>query len=155
MIDAAGGSDEFADSAADALVQIFGESARKATATPLAPGHGVYALPELSVKNFEYRNFARGKRVGRLNTPRLAAVESGGRIVAFFSREDLRGGLVGQPVDGILGYAPDTATDIMRNVLVYAHTGGKGFPPKPKDDPKAKDKAKAKPDDKKPAAAAR
>ena len=146
LIDAAGGADAFADAATDELAAIFGEPARKAAVTALPPGHAVFTLPELAVQKFEYRNFARGKRVGRLNTPRLAAVEAGGRVVAFFSREDLSGGLVGQPVDGILGYAPQTATEIVRNVLVYAHTDGKGFPPKPKEPPKdaAKEATKAK-----------
>jgi hypothetical protein len=149
LVDAAGGSDEFADSATDELVAIFGEGARKAAATPVSPNHPVFTLPELGITKFDYRNFARGKRVGRLNTPRLGAVESNGRVVAFFSREDLSGSLVGQPVDGILGYAPETATEMVRNVLVYADTGGQGYPPKPKegakdkkDQPKAADAGK-------------
>jgi len=158
LVDAAGGSDEFADAATDELVAIFGDAARKSAATPLSPNHPVFTLPELGITKFDYRNYARGKRVGRLNTPRLGAVEVNGRVVAFFSREDLSGGLVGQPVDGILGYAPDTATELVRNVLVYADTGGKGYPPKPKEEPKdkkgaAKEQAKpaaqpGKPDDK-------
>jgi hypothetical protein len=148
VIDAAGGADEFADAATDELVKLFGEPARKGAATPLPPGHELFTLPELVVKDFDYRNYARGKKVGRLNTPRLAGIEANGRIVAFFSREDLSGSLVGQPVDGILGYSPETATDIVRNVLVYAHTGGKGFPPKPKEAPKDKAKEKAKPEGK-------
>ena len=49
-------------------------------------------------------------------------------------------------MDGILGYAPETATEIARNVLVYADTGGKGYPPKPKDEAKDK-KEGAKPAD--------
>ena len=44
----------------------------------------------------------------------------GDRVAVFFSREDLSAGLVGNDVDGILGYTPDTATAIMRNVLLYA-----------------------------------
>jgi hypothetical protein len=27
---------------------------------------------------------------------------------------------VGEPVDGIIGYSPETATEIMRNILLYA-----------------------------------
>ena len=151
VVDAAGGSDEFADAAVDELAVLFGDAARKSAASALSPNHALFTLPELSIAKFDYRNFARGKRVGRLNTPRLAAVEANGRVVAFFSREDLSGSLVGQPVDGILGYAPETATEIMRNVLVYADTEGKGYPPKPmdaakdagKDQPKAKEQSAA------------
>ena len=42
----------------------------------------------------------------------------------FYSREDLSGGLVGEPVDGIVGYDPATATAIMRNILLYASVDG-------------------------------
>jgi hypothetical protein len=144
LIDAAGGSDEFAYSATDELVAIFGEPARKATTTALSPNHGVFTLSGLAIEKFDYRNFARGKRVGRLNTPRLAAVEANGRVVAYFSREDLSGGLVGQPVDGILGYTPETATDLMRNLLVYVATDGQGIAPKAKEQPKETGQATAK-----------
>jgi hypothetical protein len=140
VIDAAGASSDFADSAVDAMVSLFGEPARKAATQPLSPNHPLFTLPEMGVQKFDYRNFARGKVVGKLNAPRLAGIESNGRVVCFFSREDLSGSLVGQPVDGILGYSTDTATALMRNVLAYADTGGKGYPPKPKEDPKAKDK---------------
>ena len=47
-------------------------------------------------------------------------------MAVFFSPEDLTAGLVGQPTDGILGYDPATATDIMRNIVVYAAKGGAG-----------------------------
>ena len=81
--------------------------------------------------------------VGKLSAPRLAAVEVGGRPAVFFSREDLSTGLVGVPVDGVIGYDPDTATALVRNVLVYAETGGKGFPPPPKKEKDAKDAKEA------------
>lgn len=143
ILDAAGGSFEFGESAADELAAILGEPARKAMAQPLAPNHALYTLPELAITRFSYRNATRGKRIATgMNVPRLAAVEAGGRIVAFVSQDDLSGSLVGQPVDGIMGYAPETATEMMRNMLVYAQTGGKGFPPRPKDPPKEPTKAK-------------
>ncbi len=41
-------------------------------------------------------------------------------MAAFFSREDLTVGLVGQDVDGIFGYTPESATSLMRNVVLYA-----------------------------------
>lgn len=143
ILDAAGGSFEFGESAVDEMGAILGEPARKATAQPLPPNHPLYTLPELPINKFAYRNATRGKRIATgMNVPRLAAVESVGRIVAFVSHDDLSGSLVGQPVDGIMGYAPETATEMMRNMLVYAQTDGKGFPPKPKDPPKELTKAK-------------
>jgi hypothetical protein len=41
------------------------------------------------------------------------------------SREDISGGLVGQQTDGIMGYDPETATAIMRNVLISTITPNK------------------------------
>ena len=38
----------------------------------------------------------------------------------IYSKEDLSVGLVGQPVDGIIGYDPPTATTLMSKVLMYA-----------------------------------
>jgi hypothetical protein len=36
----------------------------------------------------------------------------------YFSREDLSAGLVGEPVDGIVGYDPNTATHLMAAMLM-------------------------------------
>ena len=141
IVDAAGGSADFADAAAEELAQLFGDAARKSLTQPLPTTHALYSMPELAVTKFDYRNFARGKVLGKLNTPRLAGLEVGGRVAIVYSRDDVSGALVGQPVDGIFGYASDTATAMMRNMLVYADTAGKGYPPKPKEG--EKDKAKA------------
>ena len=143
IVDAAGGSTEFADAVENGLRSVFGDEALKPSTPPLPPDHPVFTLPELAVQKFDYRSFYRNRH-GRVSSPRLTAVQSNGRIVAFLSREDLSGGLVGQPVDGIAGYAPETATELMRNMLVYAATDGKGFPPKPKDPPKEQPKDKPK-----------
>ena len=133
LVDAAGASADFADAAADELAAMFGgEAARKALGQALPAGHALYRLPEMAIEKFGYRNFAKNRVVGRLNAPRVAAVEVAGRPAVFYSRDDLSAGLVAHPVDGVVGYDPDTATAIVRNVLVFAETGGKGFPPKPK-----------------------
>ena len=36
--------------------------------------------------------------------------------------------MVGEPVDGVLGYTPETATEIVRNIVLYADSGGKPPP---------------------------
>ena len=66
-----------------------------------------------------YRKFAVAKH-GSLNVPRIRGIEQGGRIAVFYRAEDLSAGLVGQPIDGILGYSPEAATDIMRGIIAYA-----------------------------------
>ena len=40
-----------------------------------------------------------------------------GKLAVIYSPEDLSGGLVGQPVDGINGYDPATATLLMTRIL--------------------------------------
>ena len=56
---------------------------------------------------------------------------------------------MGQNVDGILGYAPATAVQIMRNILLYSASSSPATPanvtPKPTAKPKAKPAGKAKP----------
>ena len=140
IVDAARGSTEFADTIADELANLFGGGAAKALVTPLPPAHGLYNLPEMKIEKVGYRNYAKGRLVGRLNNPRVAAIEVNGRPAVFYSREDLSAGLVGNPVDGVLGYDPETATALMRNLLAYAATDGKGFPPPKKEEKKEAEK---------------
>ena len=44
----------------------------------------------------------------------------------IYSPEDLSVGLVGMAIDGVYGYDPNTATDLTRNILVYAASPAKG-----------------------------
>jgi len=60
-----------------------------------------------------------------MKAPRVQGITfAGGRVGVFFSREDLSAGLVGQPVDGIVGYDPHTATTIMSRIILYAASSG-------------------------------
>ena len=43
-----------------------------------------------------------------------------GRDAVYFSAEDLSVGLVGQNVDGIVGYQPDLATTLMERMILLA-----------------------------------
>ena len=58
--------------------------------------------------------------LGTLRGPQLRGIEQGGRLVCIYSREDLSTGLVGEAVDGIIGYSPTTATNLMRKIVLYA-----------------------------------
>ena len=65
-----------------------------------------------------YREHA--KRVlGSSRAPRLRGIEINGRLAVIYSREDLSAGLVGQAVDGIIGYDPATATALMARILLH------------------------------------
>lgn len=124
IVDAAGGSGEFADAAERELKSLFGADAEKGLAQPLDRNHPIYNLPGFKIDKFDYRPWTRLHTTGSLKEPRLRGINLGKRTAIFYSREDLSAGLVGEPVDGIIGYSPQTATEIMRNILLYA-------PPKP------------------------
>jgi len=50
----------------------------------------------------------------------------GNRPAVFYSPDDLSAGLVGEPVDGVFGYSPEVAIDIMRNIILYSSEGKHG-----------------------------
>lgn len=69
----------------------------------------------------EYRRSERTrKRVGNLRELRIKGVQVNGRWAILFSNLDLSAGLVGQNIDGIVGYAPETAATIVRRILINA-----------------------------------
>lgn len=120
IIDAAGGSADFADSIEAELKTIFGADAEKGLADTLQPDHPMFGLPKMAIQSVAYRAYARTILVGDLHSPRIRVIEHGGRTEVFYSREDLTEGMVGQNVDGIDGYSPKSATELMRNMVVYA-----------------------------------
>ncbi|HEY7120004.1 MAG TPA: DUF4159 domain-containing protein [Tepidisphaeraceae bacterium] len=115
IIDAAGGSGEFADSAELLMMMLFPND----KARLLPPEHPVYRLAETTIP-IDYRNYARKTLVSGLRTGRLMGIELDKRLAVVFSREDLSVGLVGQDVDGVLGYTPATATRLMASVVMGA-----------------------------------
>jgi hypothetical protein len=118
IADACGGSTEFGEAAEAQLTSLF----PAATMKVIEPTHAVFSAGA-KTKEVAYRAFAR-RVIGALQTPRIKGMEIGGRVAVFFSVEDLSTGLVGQPVDGIYGYEPASATDLMRNMIFYATGGG-------------------------------
>jgi hypothetical protein len=114
IIDAAGGSTAFAAAAETELAAMFPESSQQLTQV-LPPDHVIYAKDGKSIE-IEYRPYARSK-IGNLRGPQLRGVTIDGRLAIIFSREDLSVGLVGQAVDGIVGYTPAAATRVMANIL--------------------------------------
>jgi hypothetical protein len=71
-------------------------------------------LPDFPV---EYRAFAK-LRLGTSQALRLKGIKFRGKWAVIYSAEDLSTGLVGENVDGIHGYAPKTATEIMRRLVI-------------------------------------
>ena len=117
VVDAAGGASDFADAAEKELGAAFGNAAAGLSKS-LPVTHAVFNVAGGELKEFKYRAFTKPTITGKL--PRLKGIDVGGRTAVLFSREDLTAGMVGQDVDGIFGYTPQTASAIMRNVLLYA-----------------------------------
>ena len=129
VVDAAGGDGAFADAAEKELAAIFGGDA-SAIGPIIAPDERVYEwVAPFKIAKFDYRKYTRGKLSGKLTSPRVRGIERAGKQRVFYSREDLSAGMLGQPCDGILGYEPDTATAIMRNIVLYVAYNGR--PPRP------------------------
>ena len=116
LVDAAGGSSAFAAAADRELRAIF-EDAPDALAQPLPPSHDLYVdkdgLPPLMI---DYRLDAI-QQVGAGREPRLRGIEREGRLAVIYSPLDLSVGLVGMPVAGVIGYAPDTATALVARII--------------------------------------
>lgn len=126
VIDAAGGSSEFAQAAEAELAAIFPES----KLTTLPPDHPLFSAGGTKLTGIAYRPFA-ARTLGSLkDAPRLQAIEVGGRAAVIYSREDLSAGMVGHPMDGITGYTPATATELMCRVVLNA-AGAPGAASKP------------------------
>ena len=112
VVDAAGGDAEFAAAAEKELAAIF-------------PDDPLQDLPAaVDEAPAAYRTFARKKIVGELNAPRLRGIVRDGRTAVYYSALDLSAGLVGNAVDGILGYDPATATAIVGRIVAAAAAEG-------------------------------
>jgi hypothetical protein len=122
IIDSAGGSDAFASDIQTQLAANFPNTASQLE-TPLPADHLLYTQIAEPV-DIVYRNFARHVLMDDMKSPRLRGMTVNGKVGLFFSAEDLTGGLVGQAVDGVVGYTPDTATALMRKMILYAESGG-------------------------------
>jgi len=115
IVDSAGGNADFTTSFDKELAAMF----PGAKSSVLAIDSAVYASGKTPLAGVTYRPFAR-RTIGAEKGPRVEAIEIKGRPAVFISREDLSVGLVGQTVDGIVGYSPATATDLMSRQLTFA-----------------------------------
>lgn len=117
IIDCGGGSSQFGDSARALLKSLFPDNNNNPMDQYLPPDDALYTLPGFSIPTVTYRTYAHVV-LGNLRTGHIVGITHDGRVAAYFSQEDLSAGLVGQPTDGIIGYTPKSATDIMRNMIL-------------------------------------
>jgi hypothetical protein len=116
IVDACGGAGEFATAAETELGNLFGADAQQLQ-TVLPPSDAVFAAAK--IEGFTYRRFAQ-KLLGNKHDPQLRAIVKNGKPVVYYSAQDLSVGMVGQTVEGIIGYDAPTATVVMRNILLHA-----------------------------------
>jgi len=98
---------------------MFGADAKEIE-TPLPPESPLYNLPDEKIETAGYRIFARDSLPHGTKRPLIRGITVGTKIRVFYSQLDLSGGLVGEPVDGIVGYDPKTATNLMCAMIRYA-----------------------------------
>jgi hypothetical protein len=120
LIDAAGGSPEFADEAENELRLIFGDSAKELDSLIPVTDFDSKQPGFESISKVKCRIFAHSQFSDRAHASRLRAIHQKGRLAVIFSREDLTAGMAGIHSDGILGYDVPTASAIVCNILLYA-----------------------------------
>jgi hypothetical protein len=118
IIDSTGGSSAFAKSAEDEIKAMFPDGAAQLK-EPLPVDHRLFSVRADKHATVGYRRAAQSI-VGKSKSPRLRGIEINNRIAVFYSPEDLSVGLVGQSVDGIIGYDPPSAVDCMSSMVLYA-----------------------------------
>ena len=114
LIDAAGGSVNFAQAAETELALIF-------TGLPLdtlPEDHLLYSPGGKKIAPIRYRRLARVGAI-QIRVPRLRGIILDKRVAVILSREDLSTGVVGQSVEGVNGYEPNSATNAVAAIVVY------------------------------------
>jgi len=130
IIDAAGGSTMFADSIEAELTKMFGNAAVAGLGQVLPAETPALGDVKKTVNRL-YRHYCQSRVVGSLRDPRIHGITINGRLAIFYSREDMTGALVGEPVDGVIGYEPAAATQMMASMVMYADKNGNATPAAP------------------------
>src|SRR5262249_18282431 len=80
--------------------------------------HPAFSTPN-RINDVEYRSFTK-RMIGNLRLPRIRGLDINGRTRIFLSPENIAGSRVGQPVDGITGSPPASATALTTTLILYA-----------------------------------
>jgi hypothetical protein len=113
IVDAAGGSPEFAEAASKQIVALVPGGADE----PLRADHPIYN-GVVDGRVLYRRDLALALGRGA-NKGRLRGVNEGERLAIIFSEDDLTAALVGYPWYKLRGYRPATAVELMINILTH------------------------------------
>jgi len=118
LFETPGGLGSFTKSAEGICSDLFGTPPVSLQRHPLITGEGIDR--GIDSTRVEYRSFAFETFGSREVTPRLRAimVEDEPRII--FSRDDISHALLDQPCWGVSGYTPESARDLMTNIMLHA-----------------------------------
>jgi hypothetical protein len=122
VIDACGGGDDFNASAQSELSKMFPDQTQQ-LGTPLKKDHPLYTLGAPADFAAKYRTYTLIHRPSGAANFRLNGIEFHGKLGVIYSSDDLSEGLVGQSVDGIIGYTPGVATTLMRRIITLKDAG--------------------------------
>ena len=122
LVDAAGGDEEFYNSARKLFSTLLEEQSPKTIPTD-SP---IFTRAGMVIEKVAYRRMTGMRTQG--DAPRIETFQIGDRMAVFLSREDLTVGLLGASGWEVDGYAPGTvskpgsAFQLVRNLLVHAAT---------------------------------
>jgi len=119
FIDAAGGSRQFDQSARKLIEAMYGDELRPVALSSDLLLNPLQDVPDVAIKQVHYTDIGR-KMLGGSTNPMLQAVFLEDRAAVIYSPLDVTAGLVGYPSGQSAGYAPDSAYEILRNVVLYA-----------------------------------
>jgi hypothetical protein len=119
LVDAAGGTgSEFKLSFEKLMQQVY--PANGLAAIPLtSPVYNGTVPDSVDATSVDYRMGYRLANRGKGNVPQLKGILVGGRYAVIYSEEDITAGLLGTNTWGIMGYSPESALELMRNMILY------------------------------------
>jgi hypothetical protein len=123
VVDAAGGFGEFDSAFQGELAKVLPEQASQ-VAEPLRRDHPLYAQDAAQKLEPKFRVFAQQKLGPDAMRFRLRGISNkDGKLGVIYSPDDLSVGLVGNDVDGIIGYTPELSTTLMRRIITLRQAG--------------------------------
>jgi hypothetical protein len=122
LIDNCGGNDAFDQAVRAELAKVVPDAESQLLA-PLKADHALFGDADGQPIAADYRAFALPKMGSNANSFQMRGLNVNDRLAVLYSPQDLSVGLVGQPVDGIIGYTPDTATKLVRRIIELRRDG--------------------------------
>ena len=117
LLDACGGNSETAIAFETLIKSMYAD----AQLAPLPLDHAVYRAENLGGQNIDEVTYRRSVDRPQTKLPRLKQATTGdGKLFAIVSNEDISAGLVAYQTSGPIGYTPQSATDLMRNIILWA-----------------------------------